>query len=435
MEHYAIVDVKGKLKPTGNRLLLRPGANLRTGLDDFAKVFPNPTSLEDDVLRVAATIYACDIACKRGMREDAARDFKITIPVVNLRAFKAGAPRLQNLLWFVSRDNWDLEFVRSDGVTEPARTWEASEGKTLLFSGGLDSLTGAVDLLGKPRGSSKVQLVSHVTANPIVITSQNDLVKYLEKRYRTTLDRLVVRTGGRNFGGLSFPTDEDREETQRTRSFAYLAIAVLAARRRGWNRIVMMAENGQMAIHLAISTARAGPFSTRTAHPQFIRDVEKYFSELLEYPIQIENPYAYQTKAEVIRRLVRTHPDALPLAVSCWRSTRVGTNYKHCGDCVPCLVRRIAIEVNGTQLAEYKRDLLGENIARLPDDDEGKRNVMDLALFAHAFLNTLPAQLESDFSDMINPEVDKEKAIELYKRFAGEARKVWTRYPGAACLL
>src|SRR5713101_4527637 len=107
-EHFAIVDVTGTVKPTENHLLLRAGANLRTGIEDFVKVFPDPTSLEEDVLRVAATIFACDIAFKRKPREAVARDLKITIPVVNLRAFKAGALRLRNLLWFVSRDNWDI---------------------------------------------------------------------------------------------------------------------------------------------------------------------------------------------------------------------------------------------------------------------------------------------------------------------------------------
>ena len=64
--------------------------------------------------------------------------------------------------------------------------------------------------------------------------------------------------------------------------------------------VVVIAENGQMAIHLPLTTARIGGFSTHTAHPEFVRMMGKLLSTLLDYPIRIENPFLYMTKAEVV---------------------------------------------------------------------------------------------------------------------------------------
>ena len=60
------------------------------------------------------------------------------------------------------------------------KDWPKTSGKTLLFSGGLDSLAGAVDLL-EEYGVNGVQLASHVTANPVTKGSQADLAAYLGK--------------------------------------------------------------------------------------------------------------------------------------------------------------------------------------------------------------------------------------------------------------
>src|SRR5262249_2947723 len=148
----------------------------------------------------------------------------------------------------------------------------------------------------------------------------------------------------------------------------------LGARRSGHGEIVMIAENGQMAIHLPLSAARIGAFSTHTAHPDFVHKVGLFFSQLLGFPIRITNPYLYKTKAEIVGKLVAKHKEAVEVSVSCWRGSRISKAYNHCGECVPCLIRRVSLEYQGLVLPEYERDLLSLNIGALPPSDEGKRN-------------------------------------------------------------
>jgi hypothetical protein len=107
----------------------------------------------------------------------------------------------------------------------------------------------------------------------------------------------------------------------------------------------------------------------------------------------------------------------------------------HCDECIPCLVRRIAFEFNGINFPEYKKDLLSEDVAALPEDHEGKRNLVELASFAYVFSTEAKAALEFRFPDLINTEFEKSQAVAMYRRFATEAMTVLRRYPGPARLL
>jgi 7-cyano-7-deazaguanine synthase in queuosine biosynthesis len=413
-------------------LLLVPGRNLVTGLSDFANEFGTPTSLEEDLLTLAGAIYAADIATKRGEREQFTRDFSLQVPVVNYDAFVRLADNLIDILYFLTSDNWEITFSRRYGSQEPRQDWGTGRGTTLLFSGGLDSFAAAVTEL---TAGSSLQLVSHHTANRVVLESQQRLHAHLGSTFKPAPKRIPVRAGGRNRGGLRFPSDQEREPTQRTRTFLFLVIAALVARRTEFSNLLMVGENGQMAIHLPLTPARIGAFSTHTAHPEFLNSMQQYLSALLRVQLAISNPFLYKTKSEVLEPLVssRRHRRAIRQSVSCWGAGRHA--FSHCGECIPCIVRRIALEDRGVRLKEYARDLFGEDIVGLPPEDAGKRNLLELAEFALFFLNLSDAALEDKFPEVINPHFDKTEAISMYRRFASEARATFGRHPGLASLL
>jgi 7-cyano-7-deazaguanine synthase in queuosine biosynthesis len=423
----------GAAGKTAGTLLLVPGENLVTGLENFRKVYSDFTTLEEDMLTVASAIFACDLAFRRGEREEITRSISFEIPVVNYHAFENSKDALELLLWTLSHDNWSIKFIRADGQPEAKRTWPKDKGATILFSGGVDSFAGALELL-VVRGRDGVQLASHVTGNPVTRQSQDNLISYLEARFKGTLHRITVRSGGRKKGEYVFPGDSEREETQRTRSFMYLSVAALAARRSGHNELVLIAENGQMAIHLPLSVARVGAFSTHTAHPEVVARAASFFSRILDSELRVSNPYLYKTKAEVVATISAADRTALGQSVSCWRGARV-PSFNHCGDCVPCLVRRIAFESNSIVLPEYKNDLFAQDVPNLSADNEGKRNLVELTEFAHAFASKTDAELEGLFPDLISTDFDRTPAIQMYRRFAAEARTVLSKYPGPAKLL
>lgn len=414
-------------------LSLRPSKNLNVGLTQFAEHFPRPTSLEVDVLTVAAAVYCADIAIKRGEREDVAREIRLSIPVTNLTAFNAVKNTLQYTLARLSYDGWNISFTQRDGTPEAAQQWRRDgNGRVLLFSGGLDSLAAAVMFGGE--GANTV-LVSHVTANRTVTTAQNEVAAYLDRTFAGLFERIAFRVGGRSARSFPFPSDQEREDSQRTRSFLFLSLAALVARRRGLQEVVVIAENGQMAIHLPLSAARIGAFSTQTAHPDVLSAATDLFSSLLQSPIRITNPFLYKTKAEVIHDTVTHHASVLRLAISCWKASRVPGALNHCGFCVPCLIRRIAIEHNGTSVNEYARDLLAEDVGALPPEDEGKRNLVELAEFVGWFrTNRSRAEMDHLFPELVTTKFDPGQTIDMYRRFAAEAVGVLGRYPSLAFL-
>jgi hypothetical protein len=196
-------------------LLLVPGQNLRTGLTDVSNRYPDYTSLEQDLLTVTSAIFACDVAFKRGEREEITRSIELQVPVVNHAVFEGVKTDLEVLLWILSDDNWTLTFQRVNGTPEARRDWPQGAGATVLFSGGVDSFVGAHELLAA-RGVTDVQLASHLTGNRVTRQSQQDLVSYLETKFGSSLNRIAVRTGGTRKDSYTYPSDADREETQRT---------------------------------------------------------------------------------------------------------------------------------------------------------------------------------------------------------------------------
>jgi hypothetical protein len=149
---------------------------------------------------------------------------------------------------------------------------------------------------------------------------------------------------------------------------------------------------------------------------------------LLGFPIEIFNPYLYKTKGETIAKLVKDHAKAVEISVSCWRGSRLSKEFNHCGECVPCLIRRISTEHNGLKIPEFARDLLSENIDKLKTDDEGRRNLSELSEFAKTFELFNDADIEFNYPDLISPFFAQTKAVAMYRRFAEETRSVFNKY-------
>lgn len=416
-------------------LSLQPGANLLIAEREFRAAFGEPTSLEYDLLLLASSIYSADIAAKRGHGEEFTRRIDIEVPVTNFPAFRAAREDIEYVLYLLTRDAWALRFVSHPGAAESPRQYApASNATVLLFSGGLDSYSAAIAL----NNSSPLYLVSHTTGNRTISRAQEALFSHLSSAPRQPLQRLHFRVGGRNSParGFLFPSDTQREESQRSRSFLFVCLAALSARRLATNRIIHIAENGLLAINVPLTAARISAFSTQTAHPEFTFEAARLLTDLLQHEIVIDNPFLYMTKAEVAGAIPPAHSSRIQDTVSCWMSARLHPPMTHCGTCIPCIIRRIALESLGVSLPEYRRDLFSEDILALPPDDDGKNNLMDLIEFVSSFLSAgSDAELLTTFPELVNRHIDLRQAVDLYRRFSAEARRVLHAYPGPSLAL
>lgn len=286
-----------------------------------------------DLLSIALSVIAADTAAGRGESTDGWTRMLCLRIAVNDPAFWASQKELlESQLRFLTTDIWSLDFVEGGFLPSPPakqKQIKPVEDCICLLSGGLDSLVGASDLAATGK---KPYLVSQV--------SKGDKKKqaYFAGSIAGGLQRMELNHN------VVCPWTNER--SQRARSILFLSYGVLMAStlaryHSGQSVTLYVCENGFISINPALTTARLGSLSTRTTHPAFIQQ----FQSLLNAAglnVQIENPYQFKTKGEMLREakdqpFLKKHAGQ---STSCGRFGHFG--YRHCGRCVPCLIRRAA---------------------------------------------------------------------------------------------
>jgi hypothetical protein len=111
--------------------------------------------------------------------------------------------------------------------------------------------------------------------------------------------------------------------------------------------VLQVPENGLIALNVPLDTLRIGSHSTRTTHPFYMNLWNKALSEL-SLPYSVDNPYWNKTKGEMADECLNKEflRDVISKSTSCsspHKSRWERNTAKHCGYCVPCLIRRAAI--------------------------------------------------------------------------------------------
>ena len=296
-----------------------------------------------DLLQLAVAAFGAD---KLVLRERAAdcwtRRLCLHIPVSDSLRWSSASAAFTGALTYLTSDEWRLR-LRQEGPPDApgALTLQAEFDAVSLFSGGLDSLAGAIDLL---EAGHNVVLVGHYDSNPL-----KPRQRVLSERLRDTYgaDRVLYRPFFlRPKAAQERPLPPDREPTTRSRSFLFIAAAAVAASAAGLTA-VQVPENGYIGLNIPLEPSRVGACSTRTTHPHFLRLLREAFAEA-EIDLAVENPYRLKTKGEVLEQcrnrelLLELAPSTISCAhpeVGRWN----GESYGNCGYCYPCLMRRISL--------------------------------------------------------------------------------------------
>ncbi len=324
-----------------------------------------------DLLEVASYVYAADRLVSRGgadiYGQDWRRHITLSLAVRDPQAWSVAADRLQRLLGFLTEDVWEFRFSKTQRrIARPTAIFDESPYKecdcVALFSGGLDSLTGAV--WDRMRNAHRPLLVSH-RSHPVIDRRQRELFEKLNSQdsaYRQIQFWVHLRDR------------REREASQRSRSFLFLAAASVLARQFGIPRIHVF-ENGVLSINLPIAFQVVSTMASRTTHPRFIEEMRTFCDDLLGSPTDIELPFITKTRREVIellRELDRI--DLAEFSSSCahpwWRSEL----FQHCGICSQCIDRRFAIEAAalGERDRTYERDIFTFPLSTAPEPAQAR---------------------------------------------------------------
>lgn len=380
-------------KPARRLLLHGERPNVRLQVENIRdQLLAVEPPLLADLVEIATYVFAADCSVRRGSAylrnfgEQWRRSFHLVIAVrkPELWSELTRSAALCDALKFLTEDEWRFDFlplVNPPSISQylpglrDERPELPRETSIVMFSGGLDSFAGAAHELHNTR--ARVLLVSRRTGvGGMVDARQRELARSLKDRYPGRVHHAPVEAG------MTRET-EAVEHTQRTRSFLLMAIGMVVATMEKSKRLRFY-ENGIMSVNLPIASQVVGTRATRSTHPRSLLLLQRLGDLVSDSPIQIENPFAYMTKVEVVRTL-----DGHPLraligkTLSCSGTRRLTTMHPHCGKCIQCLQRRIATLGAGAgdvdAEIDYETDLL------LDAREEGDDTVMVVSAVRSAF--------------------------------------------------
>jgi hypothetical protein len=314
-----------------------------------------------DLLRLAVAAYGADkVVLRKSSSDRWTRRLRLHVPASDSARWSSASAAYSEALAFLTGDEWQLRFRRGTSPEASTGVPPRAEVDTVsLFSGGLDSLVGAIDLLEAGRN---IVLVGHYDSN-LLLPRQKVLFERLREAYgadRVRFRPFYLRPLGAR-PAQARPLPQGRERTTRSRSFLFIAAAGVTASAARL-AVVHVPENGYIGLNIPLEPSRIGACSTRTTHPHFLRLLADAFAEA-EIDLAVENPYRLKTKGEVLEQC-RNRALLLavaPATVSCahpevgrWS----GESYANCGYCYPCLMRRVSLHRLGADAAsDYRVDV------------------------------------------------------------------------------
>lgn len=362
-----------------------------------------------DFLSLSMAVTAADTFVNRDDAADGwARDIRLTVAIADPARWTPVVPALTKALNFLSGDVWTINIVaggetppvfkvRSRLIIDPAPCDCAC-----LFSGGLDSAIGVLDLVKQGR-------------NPILVSHAYTHDAQRQREILPKLGPKLVR-----FGAQASPSgrlDASHDVQMRTRSFNFLAMGVLMASSlavpAGNRRTLFVPENGLIALNPPLTPRRIGALSTRTTHPYYLHLIQGILDRV-GLLVDIENPYASKSKGEMMKAcLDQVRLSAIvDRTVSCGKWKRKRTQ---CGRCVPCLIRRAAYHGSGMKdETDYQPE--GLDLQNFLDHGNDSDDLMAMLLAVRRLPKTDVAKWVSQTGPMPLAAADRDSRVDAVRR-------------------
>ena len=408
----------------------QPGQRLRISLPRFVQdVYHLPPRILD-LLEIASYVFAADRRIFRGPKDaveyhawSRVIDFHIRVRDHDFWIQPTVTKALSDTLTFMTGDAEHTFHFEPGHATPPTGLFdrpgfsidlEATGVVVTLFSGGLDSLAGALDLLAS--GDYKVVLVSHQSQTKTTHT-QRALVRALVEKYQGRVHPYSFECTLRDV--------RSREETQRTRSFLYASIAYAIASAHHQDNFSVY-ENGVTSINLYRREDLVNARASRTTHPQTMAKMEILLSLIGEKEFKIELPYMFKTKAEIVEKLKSHAPELISSSVSCSRTFDVEGQATHCGRCFQCIDRRIAAYSVGAEKLDHRGLYTYDIIAEPINDREARTAALDYIRQAISFSRDSVDKFQDEYLADLAQVLDY--LPQNLKSDADRVDKVWTLF-------
>jgi hypothetical protein len=414
--------------------------NVNLQVEDVAKVFKMDLSKRlTDFLEIASYVYAGDASTRRDgawtddyTTESWGRNFKFIIPVRDVDFWSKPKTKkaLIDALNSLSDDLYQFEFLLLK--KEPPKQGYIQFGsekkwpfqgvdRVLMFSGGLDSLAGAIE--SSEQGKSLV-LVSHRPVTTLD-SRQKDLYVELRKKISTPTIRIPVWVNKEKKLG--------REHTQRTRSFLFAALGTAVAESVKADGIRFF-ENGIVSVNLPVADEVLRARASRTTHPYTLILLGRLCSLIAGRKLVIDNPYLFKTKCDVVSVLSKPeYRDLIKYTCSCAHTGFFQSKTQwHCGACSQCIDRRFAILAAGLEKFDPSFDYFSDVFTGARKEGPEQTMAVDFvrhALELHALseneiVHRFHMHLSRASRDQPKQREFAEQLVKLHKRYGEAARTI-----------
>lgn len=340
-----------------------PHPNVNIRLENVAKILNKHVSPRlVDLLEIASYVFTGDCATSRGQQwtddhstEPWDRDLSFVIPVRDVQFWQRIDVQdlLREILDFLSDDKYSFKFVpleQDRNVRDYLDFGDFEDWpfygveRILMFSGGLDSLAGAVQMA---RAGCNTVLVSHRSVTTLD-SRQRRLFHELDQRYPGQMIHVPV--------WINKEKQLGRESTQRTRSFLYSALGTIVAESiKGHG--VRFFENGIISINLPVADEVLRARASRTTHPKVLQLFTQFYTLVTNRDLQVDNPFLFSTKAEIMAGIATNEAgDLIQYTCSCAHPMFKSKIQWHCGTCSQCIDRRFAILASGYSQYDSETD-------------------------------------------------------------------------------
>ena len=348
-----------------------------------------------DLFDLAALVYMADELSARPVTWN--REIDLYVPVENVEIWQGVGNELEALLKFLTGDEFGVAWspgrrlppLGSHNLTLPTGCYDS----VCLFSGGLDSLTGACKLLGEGR---RVLLVGH-RSDGQASAAQYELYRALQARFGQQVDLVQCSLARSRINNPKFTIPGKADDNHRSRSFLFLALGVGVATAVKAEELVL-AENGLIALNPPLGPSRVGSLTTRTAHPRFLLDFVRFVRNIDAYQGRIWNPLLYDSKTDLLADFQEWQIPLIQRSISCAHATTsvrwdAVPGVRHCGYCVPCIYRRAAMIPAGLdEPRDYVNDVFEDLDSLSPKRQQDMRMLLR---FARRVARSDPTQLRS----------------------------------------
>lgn len=322
----------------------------------------HPSLLAFDFLMIALGVVSADKGVLRSTCADGwTRQIELTVFVHEYDKWLKEQTAIEEMLRFLTGDFWYIHFERIINSIYPQKEYPLRDNDCIcLLSGGMDSLVGAIDLYEEGR-------------NPLFLSQIVRGDAEHQRIYAASVgkDNLCQWSNSIKKHGRT-------ENSTRARSIIFFAYALIASCgivcNASGRKEIIVPENGFISLNIPLDHMRLGSLSTKTTHPVYMRMLQNIWNDL-DIKVDLVLPYQFKTKGEVLLECKNQElmKSLIFGSTSCGKYQRHGL--RHCGECVPCLVRRAAF---------LKADLKDETENRYCVESLKSSNSQDVAAAAMA---------------------------------------------------